>query len=156
VGERVLLKLQPYAQSSVVNRPFPKLSYKFYGPFTVPERVGNAAYRLELPSTSLIHLMFHISQLKPYTPDYTPVFSTLPVVDDFSAMRMEPEAILERCLVKKGNAATPQVRVKWTGLPESSATWEDWSVLVARFPSATSCGQAGSSAGGHVTPNEAE
>ena len=30
VGDRVLLKLQPYAQSSVVNRPFPKLSMKYY------------------------------------------------------------------------------------------------------------------------------
>jgi hypothetical protein len=31
VGEQVLLKLQPYAQSSLVNRPFSKISYKFFG-----------------------------------------------------------------------------------------------------------------------------
>ena len=35
LGDKVLLKLQPYAQSSVVNRPFPKLAMKFYGPFTI-------------------------------------------------------------------------------------------------------------------------
>lgn len=35
VGEQVLLKLQPYAQSSVTNRPCRKLAYKFFGPFTV-------------------------------------------------------------------------------------------------------------------------
>jgi hypothetical protein len=35
------------------------------------------------------------------------------------------EVILERRLVKKGNAATPQVRVKWLGLPEEASTWED-------------------------------
>ena len=28
VGDQVLLKLQPYTQSSVANRPFPKLAYK--------------------------------------------------------------------------------------------------------------------------------
>jgi hypothetical protein len=30
VGEQVLLRLQPYAQSSVVNMPYPKISYKFF------------------------------------------------------------------------------------------------------------------------------
>jgi hypothetical protein len=35
VGEQVLLKLQHYAQNSVVNRAYHKLSYKFFGPFAV-------------------------------------------------------------------------------------------------------------------------
>jgi hypothetical protein len=40
VRDVVLLKLQPYAQSSVANRPYPKIAYKFYGPYTMLERVG--------------------------------------------------------------------------------------------------------------------
>lgn len=39
VGDLVLLKLQPYAQSSVVNRPFPKLAFKYFGPYRVLDRV---------------------------------------------------------------------------------------------------------------------
>ena len=35
VGDKVLLKLQPYAQSSLVNRPYPKLAKKYYGPYTI-------------------------------------------------------------------------------------------------------------------------
>lgn len=82
VGEQILMKLQPYAQSSLVNRPFPMLAFKYFDPYTVLERIGPTAYRLDLPADSLIHLVFHVSQLKPFTPNYTPVFSVLPQLPD--------------------------------------------------------------------------
>jgi hypothetical protein len=55
--------------------------------------------------------------------------------------------ILQRRLVKKGSKAIPQVLVKWTNMPEASATWEDWYVLKTRFPSIVTCGQAHSPGG---------
>ena len=60
--------------------------------------------------------------------------------------------MIDWCLVKKGNTAIPQVRVTWTGLPRSAATWEDYNMLKKRFLEAAAWGQAGSSAGGGVTP----
>lgn len=101
VGEQVLLKLQPYAQSSLVNRPFPKLAFNYFGPYKVLERIGNAAYRLGLSSDSLVHQVFHVSQLKPFLPDYTPVFSQLPTEASLDQGELMPEEILERRLVGK-------------------------------------------------------
>ena len=120
----------------MVNRPCPKLTYKFFGPFQILQRIGALAYKLRLPDDSLIHPVFHISQLKPYTPDYTPVFSELPRVPDLTAVSLQPIAILDRRMVKKGNSSIVQVKVQWSSLSPDMATWEDYSVLRHRYPKA--------------------
>ena len=86
------------------------------------------AYRLQLPADSAIHPVFHISQLKAFHQDHTPVYSTLPAVTDLEATAAVPERILKCRLVKKGNNTVPQVLLTWTGFPASSATWEDYNV----------------------------
>lgn len=73
------------------------------------EKIGNAAYRLDLPSGSLMHPVFHISQLKPFTPVYTPVYSDLSKLVELDSITLEPEAILDWRLVKKGSNVVPQV-----------------------------------------------
>jgi len=80
----VFVKLQPYVQSSVANRSCPKQSLKFFGPYKIIEKIGSAAYKLELPPHAQIHLVFHCSLLKASVPDFTLVFSdisTLPSLD---------------------------------------------------------------------------
>jgi hypothetical protein len=150
VGEMVLLKLQPYAQKTVVNRPCPKLAFKFFGPFRVLAKIGAAAYKLDLPADAQVHPVFHVSQLKPYYPSYTPVFTSLPSLVDLSRTGIVPEEILDRRLVRKGNQAVPQVLIRWSGVPVESATWEDYYVLKKRFPDAIAWGQADSEARGIV------
>ena len=46
VGDMVYLKLQPIAQSSVFHRPCAKLSFKYFGPFSILEKLGTAAYKI--------------------------------------------------------------------------------------------------------------
>ena len=83
------------------------------------------------------------------------MFDTLPVTTDLEAAAAVPDKIIDRRLVKKGNTTIPQVKVLWTGLPPSTATWEDYHVLRQRFPDAPAWGQASSSAGGSVTGDPA-
>lgn len=43
-----------------------KLAFKFFGPFKIIAKIGAAAYRLDLPESSAVHPMFHVSQLKEF------------------------------------------------------------------------------------------
>jgi hypothetical protein len=151
VGDNVLLKLQPYVQQSVVSRPYPKLSYKYFGPYVVLERIGKVAYKLQLPEGSLVHPVFHVSQLKEHRPGYTPVYSEFPKLPSLDLVNARPDRILDRRMVKKGNSAIVQVLIQWSQLPEDAATWEDWEVITKKFPVILAWGQASSAPGGIVT-----
>lgn len=137
----------------MVNRPYPKLSYKYFGPYTVLERIGAVAYRLQLPVSAQVHPVFHVSQLKPFTPNYTPVYTDIPAVPDFTTVAPVPVAILDRRMVRKGNAAAPQVLIQWAHVPPECATWEDYYVIKSRFPEALLWDDEQAQAGGNVTPS---
>jgi hypothetical protein len=128
---KVLLKLQPYAQN-----------------FKVMARIGLGAYHLDFLADAQVHSAFHVSQLKPFHLRYTSVFITLPKLANLSRTGVFPKAILDHRLVRKGHRAVPQVLIKWTENLVESATWEDYYLVKAWFPSALARGQADSSVGG--------
>jgi hypothetical protein len=86
--------------------------------------------------------------LKPFTPNYVPVFSELPHIADLENVNVQPMEILDRRLVKKGSSAVTQVLVRWSGIPKESATWEDFNVVRTRFPDSLAWGQASVQGGG--------
>jgi ribosomal protein L21E len=152
VGDWVFLKLQPYVQQSVMTRANRKLSFKFYGPFQVLQRVGSVAYKLDLPSTSMIHPVVHVSQLKKALAPAEKVQASLPTLDSEFGPLAVPHRILERRLRQRGAKLIEQVQVEWKGTSSPAITWENLEELRHKFPAAPAWGQAGSQGGRNVTP----
>ena len=115
-GDFVYLKLQPYVQTSVMPRSNKKLSFKFFGPYEILEKLGSVAYKLKLPSTSTIHSVFHVSQLKQAPGKDSPVLPKLPP----NGLPLQiPLKILQCRLVTRATEAIPQYLVQWSGMPSS-------------------------------------
>ena len=133
VGDAVYLKLQPYRQTSIAVRKCLKLSSKYYGPFTVLEKMGAVAYKLKLPEGSQIHPVFHISQLKKRIGKQiaTP---TLPIVGEEGEIKVEPVVALDRRLINRNGSPVAQVLIRWSNLPDQAATWEDYLFIRKKFP----------------------
>jgi hypothetical protein len=73
--------------------PCPKFSFKFFGPYHVVRKVGIGAYDLDLLASSQVNHMFHVSQIKLFTPTYIMVFSQLPHSVDSTGLEVSPTAV---------------------------------------------------------------
>ena len=59
VQDWVFLGLQPYNQMPLKStKKDNKLSPKYYGPYKVLQKISSMAYKLELPASSQVHLVF--------------------------------------------------------------------------------------------------
>lgn len=118
VGDWIYLKLQPYVQASLAPRANQKLAFQFFGPYKILAHVGSVAYKLELPSTSTIHLVFHVSQLKRIVPSDV-MLAQLP--NSLTGIQI-PEAILQRRLGVDGRLHSGGRRMKIYGGPKTHMT----------------------------------
>jgi hypothetical protein len=138
VGQHVYLCLQPYCQNSVVTRCALKLAPRFYGPYTIIQRVGSVAYELDLPPTSKIHLVFHVSQLKlklgSSSTAATTAATTLPPIDVDGIIQPEPEEILLRRFRPQNNHSITELLVCWAGQSPEDAMWEEYHSLAHAYP----------------------
>lgn len=124
-GDMVYMKLQPYVQSTAAARPNKKLSFRYYGPYRVLERIREVAYRLDLPAHSRINPVLHVSQLKKQVAAGCEISDDLSTVCTDPATVLQLEKTLDRRMIQRGAEAVKQVKIKWTNLPEAMATWED-------------------------------
>ena len=99
-----------------------KLSPRFYGPFQVLQRIGAAAYKLQLPPESRIHPIFHVSCLKKQLGQDVLPIPILPVVNDVGVLNLEPVAIFRE--LNLHSRVITELLVQWQGVSTEDATWE--------------------------------
>jgi hypothetical protein len=107
-----------------------KLGPKLFDPFKVLERIGDVAYRLELPTGAKLHNVFHVGLLKPYHGEEPVGPGVLPTVLHGRAC-LEPASVIKSRLARGRH----EVLVQWVGLPAANASWVDLDEFRRLYPS---------------------
>jgi len=103
-------------------RPCKKLDYKKIGRFKILARLGESAYKLDLPPSMRIHNTFHISLLELYRENKFSSQRTQPPPPII--VEGEPEYELEQIIDSRLHYGKLQYRAKWTGYPpEHDKVW---------------------------------
>lgn len=93
MGDWVYLKLQPYRQTSIALRKTLKLPARYYGPFQIIAKVDQVACKLELPLTTTIHPVFHVSLLKKKVGENVTPILELPSFQEDQTVIVAPEKL---------------------------------------------------------------
>ena len=89
-----------------------KLSPKYYGPCKVLQKISTMAYKLELPASSRVHPVFHVSCLKKVIGDKIPIQNILPELDEEGKIILDPEAITDTRIFHLRNRSILEYLIK--------------------------------------------
>lgn len=134
VGDWAYLRLQPYRQTTLALQRNMKLAPRFYGPYQILQKIGAAAYKLQLPPAAKIHPVFHVSLLKKKLGTHVTAQPTLPPTGSEGTLQLEPMAVLDRKMIKRGNRVVVQWLVQWENAFPEDATWVGYSEMQAKYP----------------------
>lgn len=97
-------------------------------------RVGEVAYKLALPATSLVHPVFHVSQLRrAYGVAHSSPLLPPQLSPDLELL-VEPAELLGVRRHCQDAHKSLEVLIKWKDLPLFEATWENYDYLLQQFP----------------------
>ncbi|GJU77150.1 putative reverse transcriptase domain-containing protein [Tanacetum coccineum] len=135
VGDKVMLKVLPW-KGVVRFGKRGKLNPRYVGPFKVLEKVGEVAYKLELPEElSRVHNTFHVSNLKKCHAD-EPLAVPLDGLhlDDKLHFVEEPLEIVGREVKRLKQSRIPLVKVRWNSKRGPEFTWEREDQFKKKYP----------------------
>ncbi|GJT97315.1 putative reverse transcriptase domain-containing protein [Tanacetum coccineum] len=135
VGDKVMLKVSPW-KGVVRFGKRGKLNPRYVGPFKVLEKVGEVAYKLELPEElSRVHNTFHVSNLKKCHAD-EPLAVLLDGLhlDDKLHFVEEPLEIVGREVKRLKRSRIPLVKVRWNSKRGPEFTWEREDQFEKKYP----------------------
>nr|GEZ38556.1 putative reverse transcriptase domain-containing protein [Tanacetum cinerariifolium] len=125
VEDRVMLKVSPW-KGVVRFGKRGKLNPRYVGPFKVLERVGDVAYKLDLPEELCrVHNTFHVSNMKKCHADEPLAVSLDGLhVDDKLHFVEEPVEIMDLKVKRLKRSRIPLVKVRWNSKRGPEFTWE--------------------------------
>ncbi|GKB43223.1 putative reverse transcriptase domain-containing protein [Tanacetum coccineum] len=135
VGDKVMLKVSPW-KGVVHFGKRGKLNPRYVGPFKVLEKVGEVAYKLELPEElSRVHNTFHVSNLKKCYAD-EPLAVPLDGLhfDDKLQFVEEPIEIMDHEVKRLKRSRIPLVTVRWNSRRGPEFTWEREDHFRKKYP----------------------
>ena len=136
VGDWVYVKLQPHIQHSVQRRSNHKLSYKYFGPYLILQTIGKVAYKVQLPATSQIHPVLHVSQLKKALPPDASLSTDAELSLLLTMDTLPPSQVLAERLSLVGCHVTPSLLVQRESCAMHWATWEPAATIFDLIPRA--------------------
>ncbi|GJU69282.1 putative reverse transcriptase domain-containing protein [Tanacetum coccineum] len=135
VRDKVMLKVSPW-KGVVRFGKRGKLNPRYVGPFKVLEKVGEVAYKLELPEElSRVHNTFHVSNLKKCHAD-EPLAVPLDGLhlDDKLHFVEEPLEIVGREVKRLKRSRIPLVKVRWNSKRGPEFMWEREDQFKKKYP----------------------
>ncbi|GJV47981.1 hypothetical protein Tco_1438193 [Tanacetum coccineum] len=135
VEDKVMLKVSPW-KGVVRFGKRGKLNLMYVGPFKVLEKVGEVAYKLELPEElSRVHNTFHVSNLKKcYADEPLAVLLDELHFDDKLQFVEEPVEIMDHEVKRLKRSRIPLVKVRWNSKRGSEFTWEREDQFKKKYP----------------------
>jgi hypothetical protein len=113
-----------------------KLAAQYVGPYRISERIGNLAYRLELPEKLAgVHPVFHVSQLRKCLkfPEEHVHIEALDIQDTLEHREYLVQ-ILDKATKDTRSTTIPMCKVLWSNHTEREATREKESELWIHYP----------------------